>query len=533
MTLGQDTRADIADLVLVNGRLWDGTHRPAATALLISGGRILEIGSDAQVTAAAGDRVRRVDLGGRRVIPGLIDSHIHMVRGGLRWRSIVRWNEVTSLAEALELVRSRAQEATLDEWVAVLGGWHPGQFEEARPPTREELDSAGSGRPVFVQRNYIEAFLNTRALEEAAFDEAARVDTVSGRVSGQSALAACNARLALPPHEEQVGGTKEMIGEFHRLGLTGAIDAAGFGMAPEMYRAASEVLLDGSTPFRLRLLAGPGFAGNEIEQLDRWLEVIAGAQESDFFRHLGFGEVALFAAHDMEGLAVKETRDQTERLAEVFEKLTKSGWPIHTHAILGSTIGTVLDAWELAGTLGAQPVSGSALAHAEFVSDRDLERIAELGLGLAVQNGMAFRGHDSASSWGADVVHSRPPLRKMINAGIPMGAGTDATVVSSYNPWVALGWMVTGRPMDGGPGLASAQTLTRDEALSLYTKGSAWLSGEDDNRGNLTAGSHADVVVLSDDFLTIDEGRLSSITSALTVVDGHVVHDDLPASSSS
>ena len=516
-------------LLLQGGKVWDGTHQPGISSLLIEGNRILSTGTDDQLSARVGPETQIIDLKGRRVIPGLIDSHIHMVRAGLRWNDLVRWNEVPSLGNALELIRdaaaksSAANFAGARKWVTVLGGWHPGQFDERRPPTKAELDDAGEGRPVYVQRSYVEGFLNSAALAAVTFPESAVVDHATGHVVGQPALGVCNAQLGLPDLEAQISGTREMISEFHRLGLTGAIDAGGFGMTPELYEASFQVLERGDFPFRLRMLVGPGSPGNEVEEIERWSTILETGPDHDFFRYLGFGEVFLFGAHDMEGLVPKDITGQIDGLAVIFEQIARSDWSIHVHAILDESVSAILDAWDQVVGQGITPVTGSAITHGEGVSERDLERIQSLGLGLTIQNGMAFRGEDSVPSWGADRVAQSPPLRTILEYGIPVAAGTDGTVASSYNPWVSLAWMVTGRPVHGGSGLDPSQRLTRDEALSLYTSGSAWFSGEGDDRGNLSPGSLADIAVLSDDFLTIGEDRLKSITSDLTVVDGEVV----------
>lgn len=514
-------------LLLKGGKVWDGTHQPTISSLLIEGSRILSTGTDDQLSARVGPETQIIDLKGRRVIPGLIDSHIHMVRAGLRWSEIVRWNEVQSLGDALELIRDAASTRPSGQWIAVLGGWHPGQFAEGRSPTKAELDDAGEGHPVYVQRSYVEGHLNTSALAAVTFSEGAVVDHATGHVVGQLALGACNAQLGMPDLETQISGTREMIDEFHRLGLTGAIDTAGFGMTPELYEASSQVQKSGGHPFRHRMLVGPGSPGNEIDQIERWSTILDASSddgsEDDFFRYLGFGEVFLFGAHDMEGLVPKDITGQIDGLAAIFEQIARADWPIHVHAILDESVSATLDAWDQVVGQGVAPVTGSAIAHAEGVSERDLERIRSLGLGLTIQNGMAFRGQDSVPSWGAERVSQSPPLRTILEFGIPVAAGTDGSVASSYNPWVSLAWMVNGAPVHSGPWLDASQLLTRDEALTLYTSGSAWFSGEDADRGILSPGSLADIAVLSDDFLTTGEDRLSSITSDLTIVDGKVV----------
>jgi predicted amidohydrolase YtcJ len=510
------------DLVLVNGKVWDGRDLPGVDAVAIGGGRIVERGAGLQMAALApGAEV--IDVGGRRIMPGLIDSHLHMVRAGLRWNDLVRWNEVGTLALALQLISNAAAERRAGSWIAVLGGWHPMQFDEERPPTRSELDHVAPDHPVYVQRGYTEGFLNTRALDAIDFGDGAVVHREQGRVAGQAAIAACNGRLEMPEFTAQVEGTRAMLAEFNRLGLTGAIDAGGFGMSPELYEAMFEVHRTGGLSLRTRLLIGPGRPGGEEDQLARWMEVAAPGSGDDRLGYLGAGEVFLFAAHDMEGLDGRDIRGQREPLSELFSRLTSSGWPVHVHAILDRSVGTVLDALAEAQRMGGEPLR-SAVTHADQISAKNLRRLFDMGLGLTIQNGLAFRGADSVATWGEDRVAASPPLRDMLDLGIPLGAGTDGTVAASCNPWTCLAWLVTGRPLDGGPVRAEEHRLTRDEALSLYTSGSAWFSSEETTRGNLEPGSFADVIVLSADFLTVDERRLGGIEADLTIVGGRVVH---------
>lgn len=513
-----------ADLVLVNGKVWDGRTIPDADAVAIGRGHIVAVGRGGELAELAGDTGRVIDVGGRRIMPGLIDSHVHMVRAGLRWNVLVRWNEVESLSSALHRIETAAAARPEGAWVAVLGGWHPAQFEERRVPTLAELDSAAPDHPVYVQRGYTEGFLNTKALNVVDFGRDLLVDRSAGRVAGQPAIAACNASLGMPQFDAQVEGTLAMLGEFNRLGITGAIDAGGFGMNPDLYRALFSVHGAGDLSVRTRLLVGPGSPGGEEDQLARWMEIAEPGSGDDVLRYLGAGEVFLFAAHDMEGLDDRDIGGQREALAGLFGELTAVGWPLHVHAILDRSVGVVLDAFEQAALHGDVGGLRSAVTHADQISAENLRRVAALGLGLTIQDGLAFRGSDSVATWGEGRVAAGLPLREVLELGIPVAAGTDGTVAASYNPWVCLSWLVTGLPIDGGPRRAEHHLLTRDEALSLYTSGSAWFSSEETTRGNLEPGSLADVIVLSADFLTTEERHLGDIEAELTIVAGNVVH---------
>jgi predicted amidohydrolase YtcJ len=532
-------QGDKADLILHSGRLWDGRAIEGGEAVAVAGGRILAAGDNHEIERHRSEHTRSIDVDGRRIMPGLMDSHIHMVRGGLRWNVDPRWHDLTSLSDGLDVI-ARAGEEGRDpsEWIAVLGGWHPHQFTEKRAPTRHELDETSPEHPVFVQRNYIEAFLNTRALETMGWTGAGAPEWVeqdpepgepTGRVVGVPALQALGQQLTMPGSEEQVEGTRAMLRELNRVGLTGAIDAGGFRMTPEAYQPIADLYQSGERGFRTRLLVGASQPGDEDGELERWMGLVSPGSGDEFLRYLGAGEVVLFPAHDMEGLDRRDISGEKGRLTEISRKLIDAGWPLHIHAILDRSVGTILDAWEETGRPGDLADLRFTITHADQVGEANLQRIRELGVGLTVQNGMAFRGHDSVATWGEERVRTSPPLRTMLDLGIPVGAGTDGTVVSSYNPWACIWWMVSGENSDGSPARVEEQRLTRDEALRLYTRGSAWFSFEEDTRGNLRAGSDADLVVLSHDPLTVPEHEIRHIESVLTVVGGEIAHvSDLP-----
>ncbi|HSL25325.1 MAG TPA: amidohydrolase family protein [Acidimicrobiia bacterium] len=478
----------------------------------------MAVGTEGELAGLIGNDTVRIDAGGRRVIPGLIDSHIHMVRAGLRWAKDVRWEGLESLEEALGRLTSAALESPAGAWVVVLGGWHPHQFTEKRVPTLTELDKAVPDHPVYIQRNYQEAFLNGGGLRTAGLG-----DPATGRVAGMGALQACRALLDQPSPEQQIEGTRSLLAELGRLGLTGVIDAAGFGVTSSMYEPIEQLWRSGALGLRVRLLLGPSQRGREAADIRSWIEGADPGYGDGWLKYLGFGEVVLFDAHDGEGVVSVDVRDQADRLREMSRVIIEAGWPIHIHAILDSSVDMVLDAWSpLIGEYG--PGHRLTITHADQISGDNLRRVRELGIGIPVQHGMAYRGLDSLPTWGAPRVASSPPIGEMLGLGIPMGAGTDATVVADYNPWRCLCWLVSGEAVDGSPVRSEAHRLNRAEALSLYTSGSAWFSSEEDQRGVIKAGYLADLAILSDDYFSVSERSIPSVSSLLTMVGGRIVH---------
>lgn len=512
-----------ADLIITSARIWDETHR-RAEAIAVTDGLVTATGTNREVQKLADEQTRVIDVGSRRLIPGLIDSHLHLVRAGRTWDREVRWDDLARLDEALQAIHDKTDEVGLGRWVGVMGGWHPNQFGgDKRSPTREELDDAAPDNPVFVQRAYAETFVNSSAMAEMGWTDD---DAPGGRTSSPTAMAHLRARLAVTDIDEAVSGTRQLLAELNCLGLTGAIDASGFGITAESYDAISALFAGGERMFRVRFLLGASTPGAEMADIERWTSSVSLDNSEDYLRYLGAGEVLDYAAHDMEGLAPKDIGARAGALREMSALLADRGWPVHLHSILDTSIGVVLDAWE---SLDGVDLAGLrwAICHADQIGEKNLARVQDLGVGITIQNGMSMRGVDCGPTWGTESVTRSPPMRSMLDLGIPVAAGTDGTVACAYNPWRCIAWMVTGESVDGTPPRAESERLDIDEALRLYTSAGAWFSFEEETRGTLRDGAHADFAVLSDDPLSVSSERLAAIESVVTVVGGEVVHDDL------
>jgi len=508
-----------ADLIITGARIWDH-HDRGEEALAVGNGRILAIGSNRDVLSAAGAESEIVDVDGRRLIPGLIDSHLHLVRAGRSWNMEVRWDDVGSLDDAMTALRDKAEAVGPGRWVGVMGGWHPNQFMERSAPSLESLDRALPQNPVFVQRAYAETFINSRAIEAMGWSpDMAR----QGVVTSPPEMAALRAQLSVTDIEEAKSGTRNLLRELNRLGLTGAVDASGFGITARSYDAFLELFDRGERGFRARLLLGAANPGQELADIERWTESIDLGGNDDFVRYLGAGEVLDYAAHDMEGLQPKDIAGRTEAVRQTSAHMAEHGWPVHLHSILDTSVGVVLDAWESLDTSELAALRW-AICHADQIGPENLRRVADIGVGITIQNGMSMRGLDCDPTWGTQRVTKAPPVKTMIDLGIPVAAGTDGTVACVYNPWRCIAWLITGESVDGAPPRVESERLTRDDALRLYTSAAAWFSFEEDTRGTLRPGAHADFAVLSSDPLQIDENEIAEIDSVMTFVAGERVH---------
>jgi predicted amidohydrolase YtcJ len=211
-------------------------------------------------------------------------------------------------------------------------------------------------------------------------------------------------------------------------------------------------------------------------------------------------------------------------LKEVVTLLAANQWPFRLHATYDESITRFLNVFEAVNR--DVPFKGLNwfFDHCETISDRNLERVKALGGGIAIQHRMAYQGEYFMARYGKNAAERTPPVRRMLELGLPVGAGTDATRVASYNPWVSLYWLVTGKTVGGVALYPEKNCLTREEALRLYTQGSSWFSSEHGKKGAIAIGQMADLAVLTDDYFAVPEEQIKGIESVLTVVGGKVVH---------
>ncbi|GGT33378.1 amidohydrolase [Streptomyces chromofuscus] len=534
---------EAADLVVRNAKVHTADPaRPQAGAVAIRDGRITAVGDDAAMAPLVGPRTRVVDALGRRVVPGLNDAHLHVIRGGLNYVLELRWDGVPSLRQALAMLREQAGRTPKGQWVRVVGGWSADQFAERRLPTVSELNAAAPDTPVFVLHLYQSAILNRAALKAAGFTKDTPDPKGGQIVRGRDGeptgllLAAPSAMLlystlAKAPMlegEDKKTSTLHFLRELNRFGLTSAIDAAGgFQNFPDNYGTVTELAKEGRLSLRIAYHLFPQTAGQELADLRRWIEMVRPGDGDEWLRLNGAGENLTWAAADFENFT--EPRPQLGDYEAEFEQavrlLSENGWGFRLHATYDETIRRDLAVFEKLATEGLFPAGNRWLFdHAETVAPESLDRIAALGGALSIQNRLSFQGEAFVRRYGAAAAEQAPPVRAMLERGLTVGAGTDATRVSSYNPWVALHWLVSGKTVGDLTIHSPANRVDRETALALYTQGGAKLTGEDDVKGVLRPGYYGDLAVLSDDFFTVPEQDIPHIESLLTVVGGRIVH---------
>ena len=531
------------DMVVTNARVRTlDPSRPAASAFAVRDGRFVVVGSDDEVLARTERGSLRIDAGGRTVVPGLNDSHIHVIRGGLTYNTELRWDGVPSLADAMRLLADQAARTPAPQWVRVVGGWVPFQFAERRLPALDELNAVAPDTPVVVTCMYSRALLNRAALRAAAItrdtpnppggmiERDARGEP-TGLLLAQPSPTILYQVLSRAPrleHADQLNSTRHYLRELNRFGLTSIIDAAGGGQRyPEDYAVYEELHRRGELTVRTAYSLFPQVPGRENDDIANWMHSVDRNAGDRFLRVNGIGEWIISAAGDFEDFMDPRPAIPSEALADLeraIRTIVANRWPFRIHATYGETIAAFLNVFEKVDR--DVPFAGLRwnFDHAETIRVTDLPRVAALGGAIAAQHRMGYQGEYFVEQYGRNAAVAAPPIRRILAEGIQVGLGTDATRVSTYNPWVSLHWYVTGKTVGGLQVLDAQNRLDRELALRLYTRGSAAFSGEADVKGIIAPGMLADFAALSEDFFSVDADAIAGIESVLTVVDGKVVY---------
>jgi predicted amidohydrolase YtcJ len=531
------------DLVLRNARFTTlDRAKPIASAVAIREGKFVAVGDDAEVVPLAGATTRVIDLKGRLVLPGLIDNHTHVVRGGLNFNMELRWDGVRSLADAMNMLRRQVAVTPPPQWVRVVGGFTERQFVEKRLPTIEELNAVAPDTPVFILHLYDRALLNAAALRVVGYTKDTP-EPPGGQIirDGQgtptglllakpnaSILYATLARGPKLPFDYQLNSTRHFMRELNRLGITGVIDAGGgFQNYPDDYEVVQKLADEGQMTIRLAYNLFTQKPKAEKQDFLDWTRTSKYKQGDDYFRHNGAGEMLVYSAADFEDF--REPRPdmppQMEgELEEVVRVLAENRWPWRLHATYDETISRALDVFEKVNR--DIPLAGINwfFDHAETISERSIDRIAALGGGVAVQHRMAYQGEYFVERYGASVAEATPPVAKLLEKGVKTSAGTDATRVASYNPWVSLAWLVTGMTVAGLRLYPRRNCLDRETALRMWTEKVTWFSNEEGKKGQIAVGQFADLIVPDRDFFACAEDEIAQTTSELTIVGGRVVY---------
>ncbi len=506
--------AQAADTILVNGKIVTvDAQASVRSAMAIRGGRIAALGGDADIRRLAGAATRVVDLQGRTVIPGLIDSHIHATRAALSFSTEVNWIGAASLAEGLARLHDASVKAKPGAWLIVATPAATlDTFKERRRPTQAELIAASPDHPVYVQLGYGWAMLTPLALK------ALNIESADGVITNN--IIELFDRLPKPNFDEQVAGTKMFFRELNRLGLTGVVDPGGNNVTPREYQALFKVWRDRQLTLRVAYSLCGITNGSEFTEYQNYLAMMPQGFGDDMLHFNGIGERITWAMNGVRGVAPEA--DQA-KYYEIVRWAAQRGLTVTMHWDTDANVDQLLGIWERVNKEFPIASLRWTVAHLNDASPRTLERMKALGVGWTVQDAMYNTGADVLTRE-KDAVRRQPPVVTGERIGIPIGAGTDAHRVSTYNPFTVLQWFIDGKNAGGTALRGPEETPTRIDALRFYTSGSAWVSHDEDQRGSLEPGRLADLAVLSADYMTVPVEQIGRIESLLTMVGGRVVY---------
>jgi len=520
---------------------------PKAEAIAIYGSRIIAVGKTASLLRYKNKGTLVIDAKHKTIIPGLYDSHLHVIRGGRFYNTELRWDGVKTLSRAMEMLKEQAQRTPEGQWVRVVGGWNKYQFAEKRIPTLEEINEATGNTPVFILHLYGEAYLNKAAINRLGITE----DTpnpIGGLIQkdqyGQPTgllvaepnafiLYATLSKLPELSNEEKINSTKLFVTELNSLGVTSVMDAGGgFQNFPDDYAITDALAKAKKLTIRLPYYLFAQKPGKELEDYQRWTSMVDIDEGIDNHNTTpyyvqGGGENLVSSAADFENFTKPRPvlpEIMESQLKEVIKTLVEHHWPFRLHATYDESITRFLNVIEQVNK--EVPVKDVTwfFDHAETVSNENLQRIKALGGGISIQHRMAYQAETFISRYGKKAALNTPPIRKMLDMGIKVGGGTDGTRVASYNPWVGIYWLVSGKSVGGLEYASKENQIDRIEALKIYTQGSASLIGQDNDRGTIKKGCLADLAVLSEDYLSVEQEKIKDISSSLTILDGKIVY---------
>ncbi len=552
-----------AELIITGGKVATlDREEKIAEAVAVRGGKIIAVGTNAEVEAMTRPGARRIDAGGRLVGPGLIDAHAHMDREGLKER-LPSLAGCRSIDDVLQRIEALVRETPRGEWIVTMPIGEPpfyegvpGNLRDKRWPTRHDLDKVAPDHPVYIRpiwghwRNTLPlvSVANTRALELAGITRATmppspsiQIDKEldSGEPSGiiyefvfkplaEKTLMSCIPRFSI---DDRIAGLKRSMEVYNSVGTTSVVE--GHGIAGEVFAAyqachqeAGEFL-----PVRSHLMFSPSWSDpspSAVRELlvdwGRWLARRGLGDE--FLRMAGlYAENDRSPENDLRALCGPYTGwagfnfDAALPSEVMFELLLEA-------ARLGIRVGSfdpgILEVYERVHRQVAIDDQRWMIEHVGVFNRDEVKRIADLGLGIQYYTGryIGLDGDKLRGRLGEARVDEIVPMRWMIEAGVHAALATDNVPPTMFVP---IHHAVARVPDNGTPRLGEAQALTRLEALAAASREGAWLSFDEDFKGTIEPGKAADIVILSDDLLTCDEDRIPGITADVTITGGRIV----------
>ncbi len=529
--------AQTADTVLFNGKvLTVDKDFSTQQAIAIAHGEVLATGTSADMKKLAGGKTKLIDLGGRTVIPGLTDGHIHGIRAAQTFATEVNWIGVPTLKQALEKIHAAAAAQKPGSWIVVAGGWTEEQFVEKRRPTAAEVEAAAPDNPVYIQHLYDWLLLTPKAMDALNIHDDADV-TPGGKlerdgnnkptgavIANGNALGKIFDKLPKPTLAQQVDGSKKFFTEMNSLGITGIVDGGGVSVYPANYQAVFKLWHDKQLTVRVAYHLCAPKPGSELADLQNLTQLLPQGFGDAMLHFNGPGEILIWADWTDGDI----TPDGKAKLSELLHWAASKGYTIQIHWNPDRTVHDLLDIVEdIEKDYPVRDLRWTVL-HLYNASEDSLKRMKALGLVWGVQDGLYFGGERLQQEVGREQAKAMPRIATAMKLGLTVAGGTDAHRVSSYNPFVALEWYLDGTTIGGTVTRDAAEAPSRRQALEMYTRNSAFMANDDSRRGTLEPGKFADLAVLSADYMTAPVKEIGRIRSVLTMVGGDVVYAAAP-----
>ena len=525
-----------ADMVVLNGKVVTVDDQSSIQeAVAIRDGRFLAVGTSADMRRLAGASTRIIDAGGRTVLPGLIDSHVHLIQAAVFWRDEIRVDEARSLDDIFAAIRARAAAVPPGTWILIRGGWHYSQLRERRMPTRAELDAAAPAHPVHVQATYEVVQLNSLGIKASGITGQTELPPggsmekdAQGNFTGvlrgtRGVLMGREKYFPRLSFEEKIAGLRAVMREFNAAGLTGIIDGNGLSIiehwldSDEDYQAMFEVWRRGQMTLRVGLQLDSRDEAQALDVLDRFPARLG----DDMFWLNSVGENLMLDVWNPASYPLPPAARAA--FTRVVEAAVARNATMQIHSQTEPQLNTMLEVFEDVHARTPLNHLRFTLLHAELLTPAMIDRMKRLGMGVMIQSRQLVTAEVLQKTWGARI-DDAPIVRTVFESGLPLGGGTDGTVAVPFRPFMALYWYVSGRSWRGDL-VRPTQRLTREQALLVYTRQAAWFSVQEDRRGAIMPGFLADLIVLDKDYLTVPEHEIATIRPVMTIVGGKVVFE--------
>lgn len=528
-------QAGAVDTLLFNGKIITVDDRfSIVQALAIQDQRVVATGSSANMRKLAGANTRLIDLKGRTVIPGLIDNHSHWIRAAEH--DELRFDGVTSRERALQLLVARVRTARPGEWVTVLGGWSEEQFtDDARGFSLAELDKLAPETPVALQSIYRHTYLNSAGLRAAKIDdntpdpprgtlEKDGAGKLTGVVRGAGGVAFVAARVPKLEAEARMANVRKLASYLNSLGVTAWGDAGGRGMSAGHYEPYRALADKGELSVRvfwttIRQPATPAQADKVLAEI----AMLKPFQGNDSMDHIGWGE-SVYSPVTTQLLRVqKEVNPEgLAQMKRIAAALAQRGIYLNSHVEMNGPIDQFIAAYEELNK--TTPMRGLrwSFSHLDQIDEQQLQRMKRLGMTAQIHSRPLIQGVLMHKVHG-DKAWDMPPFRRVQDSGIVWGLGSDATAVTTSNPFYTLGFAVTGKMVGGHH--VNRQSISREEALIAHTRSNAFILFQEANLGSLQKGKYADLLVLDRDYMTVPPDAIKDLKPVLTMMGGRVVYE--------